>query len=65
MYDLSKLSEEEKEQLKDYVNAVKETKKAIKELLEKTKPVVKNEAKSKNWGGPRKNLVMTLEKDEE
>ena len=55
---LSNLSEEEKEQLKDYVNAIKETKKAIGELLHKAKkkPVAKNE----EWGGSRKDMVMPV-----
>lgn len=37
MYDIEKLSPEEKEQAKSYVNAIKETKKALKELMEKCK----------------------------
>lgn len=55
---LSNLTEEEKEQLKDYVNAIKETKRAIGELLNKAKkqPVAKNE----EWGGPRKDMVMPI-----
>lgn len=56
-YDLSKLTEEEKEQLKDYVNAIKETKKAAEELLEKAATEPKNEG---SWGGPRKNMVMRI-----
>lgn len=59
-YDLSKLTEEEKEQLKDYVNAIKETKKAAKELLDKAK-APKNED---SWGGPRKDLVMPISEDD-
>ena len=55
---LSNLTEEEKEQLKDYVNAIKETKRAIGELLNKAKnqPVAKNE----EWGGSRKDMVMPI-----
>lgn len=56
-YDLSKLTEEEKEQLKDYVNAIKETKKAAKELLNKAKSAPKNED---SWGGPRKDMLMPM-----
>lgn len=56
-YDLSKLTEEEKEQLKDYVNAIKETKKAAKELLEKAKSKHTNED---SWGGPRKDMIMSM-----
>lgn len=59
-YDLSKLTQEEKEQLKDYVNAIKETKKAAKELLEKAAISPKNE----EWGGPRKNMVMPMSENE-
>jgi len=56
---LSNLSEEEKEQLKDYVNAIKETKRAIKELVSKAKG--KAQMEDKNWGGPRKDMVMPVE----
>lgn len=56
-YDLSKLTEEEKEQLTDYVNAIKETKKAAKELLNKAKSAPKNED---SWGGPRKDMLMPM-----
>ncbi|NDC24744.1 MAG: hypothetical protein EBZ49_11560 [Proteobacteria bacterium] len=60
-YDLSKLTEEEKEQLKDYVNAIKETKKAARELLEKAAShSTKEEGK---LGGPRKNMVMQLKEN--
>lgn len=59
-YDMSKLTQEEKEQLKDYVNAIKETKKAAKELLEKAATSPKNE----EWGGPRKNMVMSMSENE-
>lgn len=60
-YDLSKLTEDEKEQLKDYVNAIKETKKAAEELLEKAATEPKNEG---SWGGPRKNMVMSISENE-
>lgn len=53
---LSNLSEEEKEQVRDYVNAIKETKKALKELLNKARQSKNNES----WGGPRKNMVMSI-----
>jgi len=56
---LSNLSEEEKEQLKDYVNAIKETKRAIKELVSKAKG--KTQMEDKNWGGPRKDMVMPIQ----
>lgn len=57
-YDLSRLTEEEKEQLEDYVNAIKETKKAARELLRKASTQhTKDEGKS---GGPRKNMVMSV-----
>lgn len=55
-YDMSKLTQEEKEQLKDYVNAIRETKKAARELLEKAATEPKNE----DWGGPRKDMVMPM-----
>ena len=38
-YSLDHLTEEEKEQLKDYINSVKEIKKAIKEMLMKGQEV--------------------------
>lgn len=63
-YNLENLNTEEKEQLKDYVNAIKETKKAIVELLTKTKPVVNSEAKNPNWGGSRKDMIMTLDEED-
>lgn len=62
-YDLSKLTEEEKDQLKDYVNAIRETKKAANKLLEKAKS--DTEVTSERLrGGPRKNLVMSVKEEE-
>ena len=58
---LSNLSEEEKEQAKQYADAIKETKKALFELINKAKSRgTQNEGDRKNWGGPRKNLVMPV-----
>lgn len=56
-YDMSKLTEDEKDQLKDYMNAIRETKKAARELLEKAATQSKNESR---WGGPRKDMVMPV-----
>lgn len=39
MYDIKKLTPEEKDQAKQYINAIKETKKALKELMSKCKTV--------------------------
>ena len=59
---LSNLSEEEKEQAKQYADAIKETKKALFELISKAKSrETQNESDKKNWGGPRKNMVMPVD----
>lgn len=55
---LSNLSEEEKEQVKDYVNAIKETKKALQELIHKAKS--RHGKKNEEHGGPRKNMIMPI-----
>lgn len=60
-YDLSKLTEEEKQQLQDYVNAIKETKKAARQLLEKAASHSTKEVRK--LGGPRKNMVMSLDEN--
>jgi len=61
MYDLSKLTAEEKEQLKDYVNAIKETKKAAKDLLEKAM----ESTNENSLGGSRKDMIMHVSEDNE
>lgn len=61
-YDLSALTEEEKDQLKDYANAIKETRNAMLEILSKASTTMR-EKKEKGigkWGGPRKNMIMPL-----
>ena len=52
---LSELTAEEKEQVKEYINAIKETQKAMMEILHKSKKM-KNE--DGRWGGPRKNMYL-------
>lgn len=54
---LSGLTEEEREQFMSYAEAIKETKKAMKELIQKSK-----KSKTESWGGSRKDMVMTVEK---
>ena len=49
------LTAEEKEQVKEYINAIKETQKAMMEILHKSKKM-KNE--DGRWGGPRKNMYL-------
>ena len=53
---LSNLSEEEKEQAQQYAEAIKETKKALMELISKAKHRSKNE----KHGGPRKDMIMPI-----
>lgn len=55
-HGLSELSIEEKEQLKDYANAIKETKKAMMELINKSSKKIKTE--DGRWGGPRKDMFL-------
>lgn len=59
-YGLSELSIEEKEQLKDYANAIKETKKAMLELVKKSSKGMKTE--DGRWGGPRWNMYLDPKK---
>ncbi len=54
---LSGLSEEEKEQFMSYAQAIKETRKAMQELIHKSK-----KTKTESWGGSRKNMIMPVEK---
>lgn len=54
-YGLSELSIEEKEQLKDYANAIKETKKAMLELVNKSKKIKTEDGR---WGGNRYGAVL-------
>lgn len=55
-YGLSELSIEEKEQLKDYANAIKETKKAMMELINKSSKKIKTE--DGRWGGNRYGAIL-------
>jgi hypothetical protein len=50
MYSLDKLTPEEKDQAKQYVNAIKETKKALKELMSKCKMEEKKEGGNMSTG---------------
>ena len=57
MYDIKKLTPEEKEQAKRYVSAIKETKKALKELMSKCKTV----QEKKDGGNMSSGLTLKIE----
>jgi hypothetical protein len=54
-FNLSQLTNEEREQLKEYANAIKETKKAMAQILSKAKNIKTEDGR---WGGNRYGAIL-------